>query len=134
MIRSEEIKALTGKQIRALSHHSILEYTAHRRELEGVTYAVYDDDSLLLVLNIVRRSLLMPAELYLLVGKAYGPKYAKKSKQVLDSLIYKYGGLYTLINTEFNKGCRFAKFFGFRPRGPYVHYAGETYQLYEVYP
>ena len=99
------------------------------------TTLVYDDDKFLLAFSIRQGTgLFRPAEIFLIVGKAYGPRYLRRTKRLLGHLVERAHGLVTLINVDFHKGCRFAEFLGFRPRGEPFDYLGHRFQLYEVYP
>lgn len=99
------------------------------------TTLAFDDDKFLVAYSIrSAKSFVMPAEIFLLVGKAYTPKYARATRELLRMLARREHGLATLINVGFRRGCRFAEFLGFRPRGPIIDHAGHQFQLYEVYP
>lgn len=135
MIRADEIKCLTPEMVAELTPQAVLEYSASRREFANEqVYAVWDDDKLLMIVGINKRGMLAPAEIWLLLGKAYGPKYAKLSKRVVQGWAWKYGGLYTVVNIDLSLACRFARFIGFKPKNSFHSHAGETYQLYEVHP
>lgn len=137
MIRSEQIQEITPAMVTQLTVNSVLELSAKRPEnrlRHKYNNAVYDDEKLLLILSVTPGGFMTPAELGLLVGKAFGARYLKLSKQVLVAMVRRYRGLCTFIDTDFNAGCRFAEFMGFRPKGKIINYQDHTFQLYEVYP
>lgn len=134
MIRTEEIRRLSPEILAALTENSRRECEGFDGELPGTVYAIYDDNELLLVLGVERVGLLLPAQLMLLVGTAYGPRYAKQSYRMVRALAHQYNGLRTLVSAGFVKGCRFAEFFGFKARPKPIKFNGKSYFLYEVYP
>lgn len=135
MIRSEEITAISPEIVEQLTPHSRaqLNKAMDRNLAKDQVYAVYDGEKLLMVLGLKKEGMMAPAQIWVLLTATFGPRYAKLAKQVVRSFIRRYGGLYTAINVAHNPACRFAEFFGFRPRGPVVDCDGDKYQLYEVY-
>lgn len=134
MIRTEQIITLTDAMRAALTETSRRECEAFEGEIPGVVYAIYDDEELLLILGVERVGMLMPGSLMLLVGRAYGPRYARQSYRVVQSLVRQFGGLATLVSAGFPRGCRFAEFFGFVARKDLVKINNKSYFVYEVYP
>jgi len=137
MIRAEVFNDLPAFPLEELTEHSLNELRAVG-DLSGLlgakTTFVYDGDKFLLSVSVRQnKNFLAPAEIFLLVGKAYDVKYARQSKKFIDDAAKRYIGLRTLIDVRFPAGCRFAEFLGFKERGKPFDYAGRCFQLYEVY-
>lgn len=132
MIRSEYHKNLT-LDVALLTDNSAQEYRDNDTPLDDY-HLVFDDDKFLLAFSIrPGNGLLAPGEIFLLVGKAYTPRYARETKKIFNELVCKHHGLLTMVNVGFEQGCRFAEFLGFRPRGSLIEHAGRRLQIYEVY-
>lgn len=133
MIRSEHHAQLMIDP-ELLTENSAQEYRDNGTPLNDY-YLVFDDDTFLLAFSIrPGNGLLAPGEIFMLVAKAYTPRYARVTKKVFADLVRKHHGLLTMVNIGFEQGCRFAEFLGFRPRGNLVEHAGRRLQIYEVYP
>lgn len=135
MIRAERKKVVDLERA-ALTENSQYElslpgaYVSEETEVE----VFYDDDKLLLAVVVVPpKSFLQPAEIFLLVGKAFSPRYIRQTAIGLRKIADNFCGLRTCVNVDFRRGCRFAEFLGFRSRGEPFEHAGHRFQLYEVY-
>lgn len=138
MIRTEQVTGAPTFPLDELTDHSRkdLEVAGDLSGLAGApaTTFFYDDDKFLLAFTLRRpKNFLEPAEIYLVVGKAYGPKYARITRRMLKEMAARFIGLRTIIDVGFRPGCRFAEFLGFRPRGEPFELINRRFQIYEVY-
>lgn len=138
MMRIEYIEAAAAETlIEDLTESSVTDLL-YVKDLNGLArtecVAVYEDDKLLVIYAVVPgKNFFEPADVHLLVGKAYNKRYARLTWIVIRRIVEQYRGLRTLIDVTFGPGCRFARFLGFRPKGEPFDYAGRRFQLYEVY-
>jgi hypothetical protein len=137
MIRTEMTTEVPQFDTAVLVEHSQreLEMAGDLNGLRGSpTVLVYDDDKFLLAFNVQKgKNFLQPAEIFLVVGKAYSARYARNTKHVFDQMKTYHNGFITLVDVTFGRGCRFAEFLGFRPKGKPFDYANRRFQMYEVY-